>query len=159
MSETSVHADPSDQQRLTGLLHEANLMVARLFNQRVREFGLTRTQWQLLYWLYHGDGRSQTDLADSLFMAKPPLGRVVDRLEEQGWVVRKDDPNDRRVKLVYLTDKFTPLLVPLEKAVNDICEIAVEGMSSSDRQKLNDLMTRTHANLVNAISGSRSRTL
>ncbi len=152
MSESSARSAALRPQRLTGLIHEINLMVARLFNRQVREFGLTRTQWQLLYWLYHGDGRSQTDLADNLLMAKPPLGRVVDRLEEQGWVIRKGDPNDRRVKLVYLTEKFTPLMAPLENAIDDICEIAVEGLSASDRKKLNDLMARAHDNLAHAIN-------
>ncbi len=151
MNESATQSAVLPPQRLTGLIHEVNLMVARLFNRQVREFGLTRTQWQVLYRLKHEDGQTQTDLADSLFMAKPPLGRVLDRLEEQGWVVRKDDPNDRRAKLVYLTEKFTPLLAPMEKAVNNICEIAVEGLSKSDRQKLNDLMTHTHANLTDAI--------
>ena len=151
MSDVSAQPDVLPPQRLTGLIHEVNLMVARLFNRQVREFGLTRTQWQVLYWLQHEDGQTQTDLADSLFMAKPPLGRVLDRLEEQGWVVRKDDPKDRRVKLIYLTEKFTPLMAPMEKAVNNICEIAVAGLSEPDRQKLNDLMTRTHANLSVAV--------
>lgn len=139
------------QKRLTSMIHELNLMVARLFNRQMREFGLTRTQWQVLYWLYHDDGQSQTDLANTLLMAKPPLGRIVDRLEEQGWVVRNDDPKDRRVKLVYLTEKFTPLREPLDGVVNDLCELAMTGISTRDRQKLDELMNRIHANLSVAI--------
>ncbi|MCZ6854583.1 MAG: MarR family transcriptional regulator, partial [Gammaproteobacteria bacterium] len=136
MSDSSVQPDVLAQQRLTGLIHEVSLMLVRLFNRQVRKFGLTRTQWQLLYWLRQADGRTQTELAETLFMAKPPLGRVVDRLEEQGWVVRRDDANDRRVKLVYLTEKINPLIAPLEKIVDDLVNVAVAGLSAPDRQKL-----------------------
>lgn len=149
--ESGLNAEAVPQKRLTGMIHELNLMVARLFNRQMREFGLTRTQWQVLYWLYHDDGQSQTDLANTLLMAKPPLGRIVDRLEEQGWVVRNDDPKDRRVKLVYLTEKFTPLREPLDGVVNDLCELAMTGISTRDRQKLDELMNRIHANLSVAI--------
>ncbi|MCZ6641244.1 MAG: MarR family transcriptional regulator [Gammaproteobacteria bacterium] len=152
MSDSSVQPDVLPQQRLTGLIHEVSLMLVRLFNRQVRKFGLTRTQWQLLYWLRQADGRTQTELAETLFMAKPPLGRVVDRLEEQGWVVRRDDANDRRVKLVYLTEKINPLIAPLEKIVDDLVNVAVAGLSAPDRQKLSDLMIRTHANLSDAIN-------
>ena len=140
------------QKRLTSMIHELNLMVARLFNRQMREFDLTRTQWQVLYWLNHDDGQSQTNLANTLLMAKPPLGRIVDRLEEQGWVVRKDDPKDRRVKLVYLTEKFTPLREPLDGVVDDLCELAMADISTRDRQKLNELLKRIHANLSVAIN-------
>jgi MarR family transcriptional regulator for hemolysin len=139
------------QKHLTGTLHEMSLMASRLFNRQVRELGLTRTQWQVLYWLYHYDGQTQTALAEMLSMARPPLGRVVDRLEEQGWVVRKDDPNDRRAKLVHLTDKVTPLIGPLEDIVEGIGETAMAGLSMRDRQKLDDLMKRVHANLSDAV--------
>ena len=53
-------------------------MVARLFNRQVKDLGLTRTQWQVLYLLYMNGEQTQTSIADSLMMAKPPLGKVVD---------------------------------------------------------------------------------
>ena len=151
MTEITAQSVVLPQKHLTGMIHEMSLLVTRLFNRQVREFGLTRTQWQVLYWLYHDDGQTQTDLAETLSMGKASLGRVVDRLEEQGWVVRKDDPNDRRAKLVYLTDKITPLIEPVEGIVNDISEIAMAGMSMRDRQKLDELMKRGHANLSDAV--------
>jgi len=154
MTESSVSELEMPEQHLTVMIHEMSLMVARLFNRQVREVGLTRTQWQVLYWLYHDDGQSQTALAEQLSMAKPPLGRVVDRLEEEGWVVRKADSGDRRVNLVYLTDKVRPLVAPLERIVNDIGEVAMAGMSMRDRQKLDSLMRSVHASLSAALNES-----
>ena len=137
---------------VTVAFHEMALMVSRLFNSQVREHGLTRAQWQLLYGLYKQDGQTQTDLADSLSMAKPPLGKIVDRLQEDGWVTRKEDPTDRRAKRVFLTEKVYPLIEPLERIVSQIGETATAGFSARDRKTLNVLLERVHANLVNAIN-------
>ena len=152
MKESPAQSVEMPEQHLTGMIHEISLMVARLFNRQVRDIGLTRTQWQVLYWLYHQDGQTQTELAETLSMAKPPLGKVVDRLEDEGWVVRERDPNDRRVNLVYLTDKVRPLIAPLENIVEDISEIALAGMSIRDRQKFDGLMRKAHANLLASIN-------
>jgi MarR family transcriptional regulator for hemolysin len=133
-------------------IQKMGVMTSRLFNRRGRGLGLTRTQWQVLQQLHEKDGQTQTDLADALFMARPPLGKVIDRLEADAWLVRRDDPVDRRAKRVYLTDKVRPLIGPLENIVSDIGEIAMTGMSAQDRRQFNDLMHRAHANLSTAIT-------
>ncbi len=140
---------------VTVAFHEMALMVSRLFNGQVREHGLTRSQWQLLYGLYKQDGQTQTDLAESLSMAKPPLGKIVDRLQEDGWVTRTEDPTDRRAKRVFLTDKVYPLIEPLERIVLEIGETATAGFSARDRKALTVLLERVHANLTDAINDGK----
>ena len=137
---------------VTVAFHELALMVSRLFNGEVRGIGLTRSQWQLLYGLYKLDGQTQTDLAESLSMSKPPLGKIIDRLEKDGWVARKADPKDRRANRVFLTDKVYPLIKPLERIVLEIGESAMIGFSANDRTTLHLLLERVHKNLTDTIS-------
>ena len=134
---------------LTGSFHEINLMVARLFNRRVRHMGLTRTQWQLIYQLNHNDGLTQTQLADRLVMAKQPLGKVVDKLERDGWVERRNDVQDRRVNRVYVTKNVAPLIEPLGAITEEIGAIATQGLSDAEHRTLLKLLARVHDNLTN----------
>jgi DNA-binding MarR family transcriptional regulator len=129
-------------------MHEISLMVARLFNRQVKEMGLTRTQWQVLYLLYMNGEQTQTSIAETLMMAKPPLGKVVERLEAAGWVVRRDDTNDRRAKVVRLTDKIDPMLRSLEILVDDIGCTATRGMSVKEAKQFYRLLKLVHANLL-----------
>jgi DNA-binding MarR family transcriptional regulator len=110
--------------------------------------GLTRTQWQVLYLLYMQGEQSQTYIADTLMMAKPPLGKVVERLESGGWITRRDDDKDRRAKLVRLTPKIQPMLNSLESLVDDIGGIATRGMSKKEAAQFYKLIKLAHANLM-----------
>jgi DNA-binding MarR family transcriptional regulator len=125
-------------------------MNAKLFNRRMKEVGLTRTQWQVLYLLYREGQLSQTAIANALMLAKPPLGKVVDRLEDGGWVQRCADANDKRAKLVCLTPKIKPMLGLLEKTVEEIGGVATIGMTSEEQATLFRLLNVAHANLAKA---------
>ena len=148
MREKSGDEGRLEQQPVSTLFHEISLMVARLFNRQVKEMGLTRTQWQVLYLLYMQGEQSQTYIADTLMMAKPPLGKVVERLEAGGWIKRRDDGKDRRAKLVSLTPKIQPMLNSLESLVDDIGGIATRGMSVKEADQFYKLIKLAHANLM-----------
>jgi DNA-binding MarR family transcriptional regulator len=51
------------------------------------------------------DGSRLTDLAERAQITKQSMGYLVDYLEEQGYVERLRDPNDRRVWLICLTER------------------------------------------------------
>ena len=142
---------PEGRTHLTRTVHEISLMISRIFNRRVKEVGLTRVQWQTLYLLCSRDGLTQTELAECLAMTKPSLGQVVDRLEAEGWVERRDDPEDRRANLVFLTDKATPLIPQMELLLNEIVDTSMSGMHQKDRNTLFALLDVVHSNLNAAV--------
>lgn len=141
------------ERHLTVLIHEIGLLASKLFNRQIKEVGLTRSQWHLLYLLYEHDGQTQTELADHLTMAKPPLGKIVDRLEEDGWVIRKDDPQDRRAKRVFLTQKVTPLITPLEKIVDGIGDTTTRGLTEAEVLAFKGFLEIAFKNLMEADAG------
>jgi DNA-binding MarR family transcriptional regulator len=101
------------------LLHDVHRLFGKDFEERIKDLGLTRSQWRVLMTLQRTDGgQTQTELADLSEIEKAPLGKTLDRLEESGWIVRKDDPTDRRARRVYATakiDKFFPQLAAAAK--------------------------------------------
>jgi DNA-binding MarR family transcriptional regulator len=64
------------------------------------------------------------------------------RLESQGYVKRKRSIDDGRAKLVYLTDKahkFKPILFLI---LSNWTDILTQGLSSSERKLVINLLTR-----------------
>ena len=100
---TNGTAVESNAPTLGFLLHEVARLLRRRFEQNARDFGLTRSQWQVLAYLANNEGINQSGLADLLEIEPITLGRIVDRLQARGLIERHPDPSDRRVWLLHLT--------------------------------------------------------
>jgi DNA-binding MarR family transcriptional regulator len=71
----------------------------------IAELDLSFTQLKALCALeMDGEERSVKALAESMGMSLPAMSRAVDALYERGFVDRQEDPVDRRVRRVRLTD-------------------------------------------------------
>lgn len=72
-------------------------------DEALTPFGLTRATWQALFHLSRKGAQSQGELADHAGCAASNITRLVDRLEEQGFVERVPSEDDRRRVLARLT--------------------------------------------------------
>ena len=61
--------------------------------------------WRVLGVLRGGDGFTMSDIAAAMSVPPPTLTRIVDKLVDGGFVVRRVDAMDRRRVLVYLSSK------------------------------------------------------
>jgi DNA-binding MarR family transcriptional regulator len=94
----------------------------------IAELDLSFTQIKALCALeMDGEERSVKALADSLGVSLPAMSRAVDGLFERGFVRREEDPADRRMKRVGLTDAGRS--VP--KALNEARLSALQELMSS----------------------------
>jgi MarR family transcriptional regulator, transcriptional regulator for hemolysin len=78
-------------------------MVRERFDGCLNEHGASLTTWAVLRSAEHEDGLSQRELASRMSIESPTLVRHLDRLEDEGLVVRRRDEQDRRVVRVGLT--------------------------------------------------------
>jgi DNA-binding MarR family transcriptional regulator len=68
---------------------------------------LSANEMNALMLLHHGGDCSMTELSQGIQLSRPACTTLVDRLMEEGWVRRYEDPHDRRRVLVVVTDRFT----------------------------------------------------
>lgn len=130
------------------LVNDVARLLRREFDRRVKHIGLTRAQWFVLAHLYRNDGRTQRALADELDMEPAPLGRLIDRLEENGWVRRAPAPGDRRANLVHLTDKILPLIEDLRAAADNLYRDAFQGLSRKRVEDFIEALAVAKSNLI-----------
>jgi DNA-binding MarR family transcriptional regulator len=136
------------ERNLGFLLGDVSRLLKRQFDRRIKSLGLNRSQWFVLALLYRADGVTQTELADLLDVEKAPLGRTLDRLEESGWINRKPDATDRRVNLVFITDKINPFVEELRGQADRLYDDTCKGMSKEDRDKFIELLAAAKKNLL-----------
>jgi MarR family transcriptional regulator for hemolysin len=136
------------------LLNDVARLMRTVYDRRVKSLGLTRSQWWVLNHLFRGDGVTQTELAETLEVEKPTLGRLLDRLEAKGWVRREDDATDRRAWRVYLTDEVGPAMRELRAVAAELRRDALAGLSAAERERFVDTLLAIKANLAKLPSGA-----
>ena len=135
------------------ILHDVARLLRTTFDRRVRELGLTRSQWWVLNHLFRNDGVTQSELAEILEVEKPTLGRLLDRLEQKGWVRREADANDRRAKRVFLTKEVEPAIKTMRSAAAEMRRDAVAGLSAEQQERFVDSLLTIKANLSRSDNG------
>jgi DNA-binding MarR family transcriptional regulator len=73
------------------------------------ELGFGRAHHRVLHFVGRSPGMTVAQLLDILRITKQSLSRVLKDLLEQGYVMQKEGPEDRRQRLLYLTDTGTAL--------------------------------------------------
>ena len=131
--------------------------VARLlrtaFDRRVRKLGITRAQWLVLTRLHRHPGASQSELAEMMEVERASAGRMIDRLEANGWVERRGQNGDRRVKRVYLTPEAERVHRRIWRVAEATVDDALADLSARESAQLRDLLGRVKKSLIAVVDG------
>ncbi|MEV6108681.1 MarR family transcriptional regulator [Streptomyces sp. NPDC051940] len=124
--------------RLTRRLHHAQ-------KQAFRPLGLTPAQSRLLRTVgshtQRGEAPRMADLARHLEVVPRAVTTLVDALEELGAVRRAQDPANRRVVLIELTDEGRAMLRELRRARQSAAEDILEPLTEEQRTQLGGLLS------------------
>jgi len=68
-----------------------------------RSAGLSMPQVSVLMQLYHKGACGMSEISERFGVTPAASSQLVDKLVQSGYIVREEDPNDRRAKLLNLT--------------------------------------------------------
>jgi DNA-binding MarR family transcriptional regulator len=130
------------------LLSDVSRLMRRRFDERARSSGASVTQWRVLKILERKPGLNQGQIAELLEVEPITSCRMIDRLEEAGFVERRRDPADRRAWRIHLTDNAQPVLEELHELAGEMIEDALEGLSQPQRDALIASLETIRSNLI-----------
>jgi DNA-binding MarR family transcriptional regulator len=83
----------------------------------IAELDVSITHMKTLHVLADGGSElSVKELSDRLGLSLPGASRIVDALMRRGWLERREDPDDRRMKRVRITEEGRKVLDRIEAA-------------------------------------------
>jgi len=129
------------------VLYDTARLYGKRFDQKAKALGLTRAQCHVLFRLNLAEGLNQARIAEFLEIEPISLARLIDRMEEAGWVERRPDPKDRRARLLYLTAKAKPVIDRMFEVGLATRAEAQAGLSGAERERLLELLQRVRGNL------------
>lgn len=89
------------ERKITKIAREAEKLVLI----SLRDDGVGTAEIDLIHALRHNPGCTQAKLAEILHADKAAIARRTKNLEAKGYLVRTDDPNDKRSQLLYPTER------------------------------------------------------
>ncbi len=122
------------------LIHDVARLLRVLYDRQMASIGLTRSQWWLLTYLFFKDGINQSELAILMDIEKAPLSRLLDRMEMKGWVIRKNENKDRRIKNIYLSESVKPLISSMREKAANYRDESLSILTDNDLNKLKDIL-------------------
>ncbi len=95
--------------RILYIIHELSRLISTNFDKDMARHNLTHAQWWAIMHIYENPGASQSDLANIMEMGRASAGKLLERMESKGWIERRPDPTDNRVRRIYLADGAVPV--------------------------------------------------
>ncbi|WP_136415432.1 MULTISPECIES: MarR family transcriptional regulator [Oxalobacteraceae] len=128
------------------LLKRAGSQLSLTVDRALAEFDMTHAQLSIFLRLAHGLSNTAADLARELMTDTGAMTRMLDRLEEKGFVRRTRSSEDRRVVEVALTEKGVQLADQMTQVVVDAMNHHLRGFSAAEIAQFKDFLRRMAAN-------------
>lgn len=118
-----------------------------------RRYSITFGQWKVLIIIANSDGGlTQKDIADKLALEGPTLIPILDKLEKDGFIVRKIDSKDRRINRINLTQKADGFLNDTIECVAQIKKVSLKDLSESEITITKNTLEKMWHNLQGAFN-------
>ncbi|MFA5580348.1 MAG: MarR family transcriptional regulator [Paracoccaceae bacterium] len=120
------------------------------FERRIAGAGLdlTPAEARVLGSLLRRGPLRQHEIARRLDIGKMNLTKIIDRLEARGLVARSEAPDDRRAKIVTLTDAADPTLQTIARITSEIRQAGRGALSAEEWESFHRLARTTRENLA-----------
>lgn len=133
--------------RLGTLLQDISRQFWARFEQRTVAYGLSAAQWRLLGHVLREGPSTQTTLAALLGVEPISVSRLIDRMEQQGWVLREAQAEDRRVRIIIATEKARDIAPSVRMIAEELYDEALAGLDDEARRVLHITLLKITENL------------
>jgi DNA-binding MarR family transcriptional regulator len=114
----------------------------------LRDTGLYPGQELLMMQLWERGEQRQADLIKTLGLDPSTVTKMLQRLEQSGFVTRKPSPDDRRAVVVSATRAGQALRDQVRKAWSDLEGVTAAGFTEAEYRQAMQVLARIEANLT-----------
>ena len=122
-------------------IHQKSRLSVKEVNEALKEFDLYSTQWSILFCIKQFGCMTQKEIWQYLNVEAPTVTRTVARLEESGWVERREGV-DKRERIVYLTERAEEAVPQITKRILEVEEKLVSSLTENEQAQLIELLKK-----------------
>lgn len=121
------------------IIHRTRMMY---LNNKLKNLNVTASQLPYLIGLHKKEGQTQEDLSTHFFIDKGTVARGVKKLEDNGFICRKTDPENRRRYLLYLTGEGKKLMPDICNIITNWEDSMNEDLSEAEKKLISELLKK-----------------
>lgn len=130
------------------VLKDVSRRYVQRFEQHAAVMSMTLVQCRALVRLEKNEGISQARLAEMIEVEPMTMVRILDRMEADGLLERRPDPEDRRARRLHLTAKAKPLLDEVWRLADLTRAETFAGIPRAEREAFIGVLERLDSNLA-----------
>lgn len=123
------------------------LLLSQRIDDVLKPCGLGRSQWQVLSRVAHAGTLTQKDLQHAMQIESATLTCIVDALASKGWLERLESTEDKRVRVLFLTDEGRDRLERIPDPYEAVEMRMLVGVPDEDRAKARSFLEIMITNL------------
>jgi len=127
---------------VTDQLNRAARLLARELETYLAPIGLSPAYVPVLLTLSAGGAQTPKALAEAAAVEQPTMTATIQRMERDGLVTRKRNPDDGRSALIALTAKGHARIADMEKVLSALNELLLEQFTTAEREQFLGLLGR-----------------
>ena len=116
-------------------------------NIEFKDINLSNLQFLYVVRIYEHPGIIAEQLANLIKVDRTTLARAVRRLEKQGYVYRENDPDNKKIQHLYVTEKGKEIYPFIIRENSHSNEVALKGFTSEEAQQVHDYLVRIRQNI------------
>ncbi|MNI49070.1 putative HTH-type transcriptional regulator [compost metagenome] len=126
-------------------------MIARsldsISNIEFKHLNLTKGQYLYLVRICEHPGIIQEKLAEMIKVDRTTAVRAIQKLEQNGFVEKRDDADNKKIKKLYPTEKGSAVYPQILKEHNHSNSVALTGFTESEAETIYQLLQRVRSNV------------
>jgi DNA-binding MarR family transcriptional regulator len=130
-------------------INQASRAVLRRFDERLRPLGFGTAYFPVVSVLLEHGAMRPKDMLTHVNIEQPTMTALLARMERDGLVKRKPDPDDARAQRISLTPKAKSTFERVLKELQLVVDVALQGVSEAEQAAL----IRTLQKVVQNLSG------
>lgn len=135
-------------EEMTYLVYVMQKRMRRQMSAALDRDDITLEQYVVLYNLVDQDGINQKSLSHKVDKDQATLARILDILENRGYVVRRTTEKDRRAFLVFITEEGKNKVKEIARRLGMVHKEIVEGIQSDRVDLFVELIKQMNQNLA-----------
>lgn len=125
--------------------------------KKLERYNIGSGQYIILLTLFRNGGINQEDLSDYLKINKGCIAKSIKKLEDEGYIERSINLDDRRAYKVFLTQKGMDIIPSVQEALRSWEDIIISDLSDNEKQMIENLLSKMaeKAHKIKIIEGER----